>query len=194
VAQFLVKVRKNKWQKPGPNFVANGDVQADCLADLRTTECALSVWAIENDQSNLNRVLTALAANCDRIANIDYLLFDESIPTRLNISLKQTPGGTADSHANELWHRDLVELTGKKLLELASAILTEGTSDRRLPKQMVSSVTRAVNQKEIDVAKLKAGILADIKYGPLSRWLWLQRLWRDLAEVLVRTFKTPKCN
>ena len=58
-----------RWLRP--DWLAGDEVQADALVDLSTKDNELSVWLIENDKSNLEHVVTALAANCNTISNLD---------------------------------------------------------------------------------------------------------------------------
>ena len=78
----LRKIRKSKWWKhPGVPWLAHSDLQADALGDLQTSSNQLSVYHIEDDKSNLEQIVTALAASRDTIANLDYALLDLQIVT-----------------------------------------------------------------------------------------------------------------
>ena len=66
---FLRKIRKAKWYKDEKDtWLADGELQADSLVDLKTDDNALSVWYIEHDKSNLKRVIAALGANTKKIS------------------------------------------------------------------------------------------------------------------------------
>lgn len=100
-------------------------MQADALNDLRTSSNELSVWYIEDDESNLEHVITALAASGDTVANLDYALFDLQLITNSDIKIHQSPGITPDERVNALWHRDLIELSASKIMRLATIIFTQ---------------------------------------------------------------------
>jgi hypothetical protein len=106
----------------------------------------LSVWLIEDDRSNLMRVICALATWREEIENVDYILTDYQVIVTLNISIEHTLGASADEEANERWHRNLCDLTEQKRLDLAQAI-----------KQKCESVR--IPQKDIAVL-LADGIIA----------------------------------
>ncbi|NJL67865.1 MAG: hypothetical protein HC894_15955 [Microcoleus sp. SM1_3_4] len=93
-------------------------MQADSLSDMVTTANKLSVYRINDDKSNLNRVAAALVANCENISNFDYLLFDELLLQILEIKSEETQANTPDESVNN-WHLDLVELSLTKLVNLA---------------------------------------------------------------------------
>lgn len=148
-----------------PSFLENGDIPADCLSDLRTKENKLSVWYIDDDSSNLPRVLTALAANCDDLSNIDYLLFDHQIVAELGLEVSKTSGGTPDKEANSAWHRDLEDLSGRKVLNFATAIFYGSTLGRK-PENVVSEWLKAgIDNNYLDRSKLKPKLAARVQSG-----------------------------
>lgn len=160
---FLRTIRKAKWYKnEAVSWLAEGELQADALADLATKGNELSVWHVEDDRSNLEQVVTALAAGRDNIANLDYALFDQQILSAINIKIKETKGGSPDEKVNA-WHRDLVELSATKLIGLAKAIQTEAAKERILPKDIIRLIKRAVVSGQIERTKLKSGIVAKIE-------------------------------
>jgi hypothetical protein len=109
---------------------------ADPLGDLATKDNALSVWFVDDGKSNLKRIAAALAARCDHVSNVDYALFDQAMLDRLDIQMEKSYGGTPDDYANRNWHYDLVKLSGRKLLELAGAVLAN-SERKRLPGKEV---------------------------------------------------------
>lgn len=161
---FLLRtIRKAKWYKnENVPWLAEDELQADALADLSTKDNELSVWHIEDDRSNLEQVVTALAAGRDYIANLDYALFDQQILSAINIKIKDTKGGSPDEKVNS-WHRDLVELSATKLMELAKAIQTKAVKERVLPKDIVRLIKQAVESGRINRAKLKPGVVGKIE-------------------------------
>ena len=65
---FLRIIRKAKWYKNEQvPWLPEGELQADTLTDLSTKSNELSVWHIEDDRSNLEQVVTALAAGRDHL-------------------------------------------------------------------------------------------------------------------------------
>lgn len=181
MSRLLIKVRKVRWQKALPSFVAPGDITADCLMDLNVTENSMSVWELTENDANLKRVLTALAANREFAASIDYLIFDAQIPARLALKLRHNPGNTPDKGANEAWHRDLVEISGRKLAGLASDVFHRSEPPKRCSeKDIVKMLKEAVERNEIDRSKLNDKLLREIQSGPLSLPVRVRRMLRHL--------------
>jgi len=55
-----------------PDWLPAGEVPAEAVQDFRADGNELSVWYVEPDRSNLDRVLTAIAANREHFEKIDY--------------------------------------------------------------------------------------------------------------------------
>jgi len=163
VPRLLIKVKKAVWQKTKlPSFLASEDVPADCLADLRIKDNKLSVWYVSDDDSNLKRLLTALAASGDYLTNVDYLLFDYAIVSKLRLRIRKTDGGTPDRHANREWHHDLVELSGRNVLDLAVTMLYDSAMGRELEKTLSGWITKAIANNEIDASILRPKLAARV--------------------------------
>jgi hypothetical protein len=155
VPRLLLKIHKIVWERTAlPSFVKEGDISADCLGELNTEKNELSVWYVEDDGANLNRVLTALAATCSFISNFDYLLFDYAIVTALGVTIRQTDGETPDNVANHSWHRDLVELSAQTLLKFAVAIFYNSSVQRIQATRIGEWLNGGVANGEIDPLKL----------------------------------------
>ena len=118
MSTFLRKLA-NKNHFNGQEWLEGDDVPADALASFITTDNALSLWTIEDDESNLRRVIAALAASRDSIAKLDYALVNESVFDITGVCLSRVKGQSPDGGANGLWHQDLTGLSGKRLVELA---------------------------------------------------------------------------
>lgn len=184
--RLLVKVHKIVWEKSGlPSFLKRGDIPADCLSDLNTEQNELSVWYIENDGANLNRVLTALAATCGFVSNLDYLIFDYEIVTALGLTITKTDGETPDSVANRSWHRDLAKLSGENLLKFALAIFYD-SSVIRIPKKKIGEwLKTALANGELDL-KLPPGLAEKILAAPPAPLSRLQEFFQMCREVVDR--------
>jgi len=154
-----VKIRKNRWVLPeNAAWISPGDIHADPLSDLKTTQGSLSVWIVEEDQSNLHRVAVALAANCEHLSSIDYILFDGSIVDDLSLKLVRTLGKTPDSEANATWHRDLVELSASKLADLARRMFHNCCKSRILRKKLGALILDAVHKTRFGMEDVKLSL------------------------------------
>lgn len=156
---LLRAIRKNRWCKSDPvPWLTQGEIQADPLGDLVTGGNTLSVWLVQDDQSNLNEVILALAVSRDTISNLDYTIFDISLLENMSIKVEVNEGKTPYEKANS-WHRDLVELTASKLVKLAEGILYSSKITRKSEKEILGLIKGAVGSGQIDKTKLKPSIL-----------------------------------
>jgi len=140
-----------------------GQFQADPLGDFQTTENMLSVWLIEDDLSNLNRIITASAANCDYIQNIDYIVFDQGILAKVGIQMQNSQAKTPDGEVNSNWHYDLIEISAQRLLRLVEVLIDRVGPQRVLQRQTTQWITDAVLSGQIDIRDLKKHIREKIE-------------------------------
>lgn len=155
---LLRKIRKSKWYKPDSLLWLKPDeIQADALGDIVTSSNALSVWLVEDDKSNLEEVIVALAVCGDTISNFDYTLIDVDLLSNIDIKIETKEGLSPYSRANH-WHRDIVELTTSKILKLAEAIFFHSDRKRVAEKQVLTWVKVVIQNGQIDRTKLTSGI------------------------------------
>lgn len=140
-------------------WIPSGDIPGDTLQAFRTNENELSVWFIQNDKSNLDRVVAAFATTKTSLDTLDYVLLpDNFLPP--DIQVKEDAGESCDQLANEKWHRDLVQLTGHRIVELAKQFYHEGYEKEGLGRYEDSDIAilikQGIQRSEIDVNKLNA--------------------------------------
>ena len=155
---------KLKWDKDVSfSWLATHDVQADPVTDLKTTQNVLSVYSIDDERSNLARVVAAIAATRDHFDNLDYILFDKLILLEVDIKIKKAIGKTPDGQVNN-WHLELFELSGFKLVNVAKIILNKGEINRLLKKDVTRLIKDGLTSAQIDPIKtrLKEDQLAEI--------------------------------
>jgi hypothetical protein len=153
---LLRKIRRVRWdpelKKEIPGLVED-ECPSDCLADLNTTGCSLSLWQINEDQSNFDDVLVALGTNCDRISNLDYALIErEHVETIAK--LKKTIGQSPHNFANENWHWDVLGLSTRRLMQLAEVMYNQARRERITRKDLEKLVGKALEKRQLD-AKFK---------------------------------------
>lgn len=123
MSRFIRKVRKAKWYTSSDvQWLGHGELQADALFDFETKHNEVSVWKLEDDNSNLERVIASLASTRDQLSNLDYAIIEQSKLDEIGIDMKPSDGVSADEEANQKWHRDLVELTAEKIYLLARSV------------------------------------------------------------------------
>ena len=109
----------------------------------------MSVYLVNDDKSNLERIITALAANSDSLDSTDYIMMDINELDVLGIQKLETPGQTLDSEVNTC-HMDLLDLTSSKLDSLAHAFRDKGESDRFYKKDLKQMILEAIRVGNID--------------------------------------------
>lgn len=152
MAFYLRKVRYQRWvEENEADWLEAGGIPADPLGDLETSNNALSVYWIDSDRSNLERVVAALAANSKYPHKpFDYLLFDASLTASLGIQVLQSDGDTRDQKVNADWHYDLVKLSVSKITELLRSLWKEEELDRKYKGEILSLVRQSVSSGYIN--------------------------------------------
>ena len=147
---LLRTVRENRWHKaPAAEWLQRGDVPADPIGDLPTSQNRLSVWEVAADRSNLERIVRAVALTKDKVADTGYVLFNsELLPTIGVGTSEEEKGQTPDKDANA-WHRDLTDLSGNKLVALTKAILEGGESGTVLKKRLLQLIEAGIHEKQL---------------------------------------------
>ena len=126
-----------------PSWLADRDAPGPPLNDFIPDEQGkLSVWEVERDNSNLSRIVAAIAATRQDISNIDYVLFDSRAVRAAGVGLVTGPGQSPDHAAKQKWHRDLAELSAKRAARLVWRVFHRGTRPPRVSKKEVSELLR----------------------------------------------------
>lgn len=138
------------------------EAEGDALGDLRTKENRLSIFVIEQEnEALLNRVLCALACNCEKLDRLDYLVFDPEELAALRFETEQTLGDTPDPTINPL-HRDIVALSASRLAQLANALQAGADAKRKTPAEVRDLIKAAVESGTIPRDKLTSKLAAAI--------------------------------
>ena len=158
---LLRTIRKARWYQV--SWLPESESQADALLDLTTLDNKLSVWHIEDNRSNLNRVVAALAAKRENIVNLDYVLFDLQAILDMNISLHSTKGDVPDDEVSNSWHRDLSDLSAKSIVDIARTLQKNGERVRKHHGEVKELIKEAVEYERVSNAKLKPSVQAKIR-------------------------------
>jgi hypothetical protein len=152
---ILRKIRKARWHRNDVlDWLLPDEIQADSLLDLSTKDNQLSIYIVEDDRSNLERIIAALAGNCDFISNVDYALLPAEVLSENEIEVAGVKGETSDEQVNEA-HRDLIHLSASKILELAKSIGTKGERTRLTAKRVSEMIGRSIANGYIDKTRLR---------------------------------------
>ena len=122
-----------------------GGLQADALKNFKTKENAFSVYEVENELTDIERILAAIAGTRDNVQEVEYASFDSNLLEEHEIKTKKIKGDTADDEVNNL-HIDLIDLTAKQLYLLASSIQKDGKLIRILKKEIGRKITEGLKE------------------------------------------------
>jgi hypothetical protein len=100
--------------------IGTSDIPSDPITDLKTTGNRLSVWFIDDEQKQLEDVVSYLSAPRHRAEDFVYALIDEELLP--NLQIRVVGSDTQGTYPAAL-HRTLINLTAKSLIKLAQAIL-----------------------------------------------------------------------
>lgn len=154
---LLRTVNKNRWYRDKSfEWLEEGDVPAETLCDLPPKSNQLSVWEIDNEENNLERLLTALAANRDKLDKVDYLLFSPDIVSQIKIDTSRIDGILPDKDVNK-WHVSLQNLSANQVADLVTCIWLSPTtqSHRLMSKQVANLIVSAIMSGHISIDALK---------------------------------------
>lgn len=158
--------RRWDWTEGDIPWLPAGEFPAAPLADLKTSvHSSLSVWHIQEDKSNLERVIAGLTATRQHLDKFDYILFDERVVADAGVRAQNTEGTSADPEANAQWHRDLAELTSSSLVILARSIHQHGEPNRVQEPVVKQLIARAVNVGQIDSTRLQDQLRREVLAG-----------------------------
>lgn len=160
---FLFRqIKKSRWyNSDAQSFLQNDDIPADPLGDLQTKNNELSIWFVDDTKSNLEQIATALAAKRDAVANVDYALLDFQYIKELGFKIKNSKGGTPDKDINE-FHKDIIELSGVKLVSLAKVFFQYAKIERIPEKKIIGFIKIAIETERIPRSEVKPAILGKL--------------------------------
>jgi len=137
-----------------------GSLQADALKNFKTTENKLSVFL--SDDVEPDRILTAIASSRDKVAEIDYAVFDDKVLKQAAIKSEKTKGETPDDVVN-MHHIDLIDLTAQQIHDLASFIQNYGVLQRHSKKSVVKLLNQAIVDGRLENSKINTKLLAELQ-------------------------------
>jgi hypothetical protein len=129
------------------------------VGDLQTKGRKLSVFVIEENGHNIDRIVAALAAGKSSVQHVHYFIFDSTLLDEAGIEIEQSDGITKDRHVNVHWHWDLLNLTGLKLVEFTRLLWNHGKMELVADKRVLELLRIAVDEEHIDRAQLDKNIV-----------------------------------
>jgi hypothetical protein len=160
---FLRAANRRRWDWESSDdfsWLPAGEIPASPFGDLSpSADSALSVWLVDDDQSNFNRVVAALAAGRKHLDKFDYLLMEERTLVDLGVQVESRAEPCPDEDASARWHRNVIRLTASQLRALVLHIHATGHV-RRLLKPAVESILReAVASNRLNLSRVEPSLL-----------------------------------
>ena len=150
---------KRNWD--AQPWLSADDAPADAAKCLRGKENKLSVYALEDPNAQMDRVVAALALTRDFVAKVDLAIVPEKALQPCRIKQDRVQANTPDSEVNE-WHLDLVQLTVAKIAELASTIRSEGTIRRYLEREVETVIQNSLKTNKIVVEQVNENLIPSL--------------------------------
>ena len=145
--QYVRKVDIRKWlpdRDISLDWLDTDDVEADAVSDLRTRDNTLSIFEIENE-TMAKRAIATVSAGSTSHNYIGYIMFDDDFLNRLTIEIDDEKGHTNDTEV-DLWHRNIINLSGKKLVQLGIALKQQDNFQFLLPDELIDILCHSIQQ------------------------------------------------
>jgi hypothetical protein len=155
VPLLLRRLKKyGRWIEPCP-WLPQGEAPSHVMTlELENKNNKLSVWEIEDDESNLNDVIVALVSMLDVVDTFDCMLVDKTCVADQGLTLVPTRADTPHRGANK-WHLDITELTVSGLARLTRLLYLQGSHKRRDGIDVRSLMLEAISAGKISPDKLQ---------------------------------------
>ena len=124
--QLLRKIERKKWIGLEHEWVPAGEFCADPLGDLGTAGGTLSVWRVDADAGCDEARIAAAIGALRNFGNVDYWLIDEQALLDGGFAVEACEAPSADPDLSKKSHRDIIKLTERSLLNLASLFREKG--------------------------------------------------------------------
>lgn len=155
--------RRWDWTVEDFHWLPAGTIPAAPFGDLApSSTSALSVWLIEDDESNLNRIVAVLAAGRKHLDKFDYAVVSDRALAEIGIRLEAKAEPCPDNDASARWHHNMIRLTSADLQALVQVIHTQGQLKRLLKPQVQAILRTAVASGQLDVSRVEKGLLESL--------------------------------
>ena len=152
MAYLLRSVKKNRWLPLLPD-----DVPADSFWDLRTDAGTLSVYEVNSgDDALIARCVAALVVKTTHLEILHLAFVDRALVETLGVGIKQSPGDVPDELVSAV-HRDITNLTGRNLVELAIGFA--GDLRQYNLARVAAAINESLDQRWINRSLLPAPML-----------------------------------
>lgn len=159
------KIEKSRWNWGDKKlaWLKNEEIPAAPLSDFRASPTSqISVWKIEDNKTNLERIVAAIAARLQHLDKFDYVMFSENMVEGVGIQIRKSSGQSADPDADKQWHLDLVEISATKLISLTQLIDKDGLMDRRDEQEVEKLIRNGVNEGRIEKKRINKDLRSSL--------------------------------
>jgi len=108
----------------------------------------LSLFIVDDDLGNLDRIAAALAANSLNPGNLDYVLLERQAVNNPGYTEISNPGETPDQEVNNA-HVDLVIPNAQMLVDLAFVFWNQGDTNRIQRKRIQQMIWDGIEAGQI---------------------------------------------
>lgn len=163
--KVLRVIKSRQWApyKNNQSWIPFEKIPADIVADFNTKNNKLSVWFIADDLSDLGRAIAAIAANRSELANFDFALANADYLNDNSHRIEEELGELKHDEEICKLHRNIVDLTGAKLINLASIFFDSFQIKFLLPIQVFVHIKTSIEGGFLKYEKLNRGIKKDLK-------------------------------
>jgi len=146
-----------RWlNEPG---LADDELQADALSDLRTAGNKLSVFELVEPLTP-ERITIAVAAGKEKPADTGYVIFDSEEATALGIAIENTPekGGTADREVNA-FHRELCIGSDSKLVGFARNVIAKHEKEPIISRRVEHLLSAGLESGQLEAKRVNSKLV-----------------------------------
>ena len=167
MALILREVQNVMWwsvfRESTEGWLSASECRGDALKSLRSTDCSLSIFRLEEDSpDHLERTLAAFAAQRPEPDKLDFAILTESDFVGLGLKLTDALGETPDSVVNS-WHRNIVELSTARIQQLATCLQSHATFCRKREKDVLRLIKKALEAGHIAEGMVQPKVLLKIR-------------------------------
>jgi hypothetical protein len=160
---FLRKITKSKWLPADKHtWLASGEIAADVLCDFQTKLNTLSVYEIDDERSNLMRVVAAIAATRNSVQHLEYALIERKRIEEIGVKCIKIGGKTGDEKVNDC-HYDLIELSASKIVDIAKIMFSESEKDVVFDKDIGNSILEGIQEGHIIESEINGDLLPKLE-------------------------------
>lgn len=166
---YLRAINKNRWHRnTSLSLLPEHEIPAQALYDLvPRPEENLSLWHIDDEKQNLNRVAAAIASSRERIDKFDYALFAQEVIGNLGITIVQSAGKSPDDYANTSWHWEVINFTANQAVRLAEKIYVGAEIERKSQVTIKNLIHQGIESEHLQKRRISPKLLKDLGPPPI---------------------------